>query len=208
MTEEEKEGRRKVEEEKKTAENQKKEEEEKEKQAAYDALDEMGKINANWARKIDVVHKDAAARLKLNRLNKAEKKELFHSIRYSFVKHEDLIALTTNKTFEMAKDYIVEGLSVRLNPFESCIKTDLKINTEPRSNKDPNEFMKAETAQQQAASNNSAMIDKAHPNPYLRKTNFDNYYERKLHEERQGHQELTNKLLMGRIQNEVGDMMG
>ena len=52
------------------------------------------------------------------------------------------------------------------------------------------------------------MIDKAHPNPYLRKTNFDNYYERKLHEERQGHQELTNKLLMGRIQNEVGDMMG
>lgn len=148
----------------------------------------MGKINADWARKIEVVHKDAAARLKLNRLNKEEKKELFHSIRYSFVKHEDLIALTTNKTFELAKDYIVEGLSVRLNPFESGIKTDLKINTEPRSNKDPNEFMNAEAAPKDGGSNYASVIDKSHPNPYLRKSNFDNYYERKLHEERQGHQ--------------------
>jgi hypothetical protein len=50
------------------------------------------------------------------------------------MKHEDLLALTCNKTFDLAKDYIVEGLSVRLNSFENGIKTDLKINTEPRVN--------------------------------------------------------------------------
>lgn len=48
------------------------------------------------------------------------------------MKHEDLLALTANKTFELAKDFIVEGLSVRLNPFENGIKDETKINCEPR----------------------------------------------------------------------------
>jgi len=66
------------------------------------------------------------------RLNKKEKAELFLTIRYSFMKHEDLLALTSNSTFALAKDFIVEGLSVRLNPFENGIKGELKINVEPR----------------------------------------------------------------------------
>ena len=55
----------------------KKDEEEKEKQAVYDALDDLGKVNADWAKKVDVVHTDAANRLKLTRLNKKQKAELF-----------------------------------------------------------------------------------------------------------------------------------
>jgi len=50
------------------------------------------------------------------------------------MKLEDLLSLTMNKTFELAKDFIVEGLSVRLNSFENGIKNELKINTEPRVN--------------------------------------------------------------------------
>ena len=38
------------------------------------------------------------------------------------MKHEDLLGLTTNKTFELAKEFIIEGLSVRLNPYENGIK--------------------------------------------------------------------------------------
>ena len=46
--------------------------------------------------------------------------------------HEDLIGLTMNKKFELAKDFILEGLSMKLNNFENGIKNDLKINVEPR----------------------------------------------------------------------------
>lgn len=48
--------------------------------------------------------------------------------------HEDLLALTMNKKFDLAKDFMLEGLSVRLNTFENGIKNDLKINVEPRIN--------------------------------------------------------------------------
>ena len=75
--------------------------------------------------------------MKLNRLSKAEKIELFKTIRYSFMKHEDLLALTTNTTFELAKQFIIEGLSVRLNPFENGIKDSIAINIEPRANYNP-----------------------------------------------------------------------
>lgn len=71
------------------------------------------------------------------RLSRDKKRELFKTIRYSFLSHEDLINLTVNKTFESAKDYILEGLSVKLNSFENAIKSELKINCEPRSNADP-----------------------------------------------------------------------
>ena len=60
--------------------------------------------------------------MKLKRLSKAEKTELFKTIRFSFMKHEDLLALTMNPVFESAKQFVIEGLSVRLNPFENGIK--------------------------------------------------------------------------------------
>jgi hypothetical protein len=39
--------------------------------------------------------------------------------------HEELLALTANPLFAEAKDFIVEGLSVKLNSFENAIKSDL-----------------------------------------------------------------------------------
>ncbi len=41
----------------------------------------------------------------------------------------------------------------------------------------------------------------------LKKSNFENYYERKLHEEREGHQAVANKLLMGAIGSKIKDVM-
>jgi len=75
--------------------------------------------------------------LKLKRLTKAQKVELFKTIRFSFMSHEDLLALTVNPTFDLAKAFIIEGLSVRLNPYENAIKGNNTINLEPRANYDP-----------------------------------------------------------------------
>jgi hypothetical protein len=41
----------------------------------------------------------------------------------------------------------------------------------------------------------------------LPKTNFENYYERKLHEEREGHNAVANKLLMGAIGTKLKETM-
>lgn len=79
--------------------------------------------------------------------------------------HEDLIAFHSNKTFELAKDFILEGLSARLNSFENAIKKDLIINTEPRVNYEPSKGLKV---------NPSIGAD----------GNYESYYERKLAEER------------------------
>ena len=41
----------------------------------------------------------------------------------------------------------------------------------------------------------------------LPKTNFENYYERKLHEEREGSKAVANKLLMGQIGMKLKETM-
>lgn len=77
---------------------------------------------------------DADVRLKLKRLSKVEKTELFKTIRFGFLHHEDLLRMTSNPVFELAKNFIVEGLSVRLDTYENSKKKNLNINLEPRVN--------------------------------------------------------------------------
>ena len=55
------------------------------------------------------------------------------------MKHEDLLDMTRNPIFDLAKNYIVEGLSVRLDSYENALKKDLLINIEPRVNYELNE---------------------------------------------------------------------
>ena len=55
-------------------------------------------------------------------MTKDEKIDLFKTVRYSYLSHENLISLTGNKTFELAKDFVLEGLSLKLNAFEAGIK--------------------------------------------------------------------------------------
>ena len=137
LTPEEIEGRKKAKEEAKVAADAKKDEEAKAKEAEFAALDPLGQENMKWHRETEKSHAAAAAQLKLKRLSKDEKKQLFKTIRYSFIKHEDLLQLTTNKTFELAKEFIIEGLSVRLNPYENGIKETVQISVEPRANYKP-----------------------------------------------------------------------
>jgi len=50
------------------------------------------------------------------------------------LKHEELLEASMNPVFELAKNLIVEGLSVRLDSYENSIKKELSINLEPRVN--------------------------------------------------------------------------
>ena len=81
---------------------------------------------------MEAIHKVCSDRVQLKRLRKDEKLELFKTVRYSYLSHENLISLTSNKTFELAKDFVLEGLSLKLNAFEAGIKTEPTININPR----------------------------------------------------------------------------
>ena len=80
-------------------------------------------------------NKKCVGNLAIKKLSKKEQKEFFKCVRYSFLSHEDLINLTSNPIFSgVAKDYIIEGMSARLNTNENAVKKEFVINTEPRSN--------------------------------------------------------------------------
>lgn len=96
-------------------ENKKVEEAKRAAEDEYNKLDELGKIQHNWNKYVEEIHTKASDRLALKRLTKEEKKELFRSIRFSYLHHEELLKLATDPEFELAKDFIVEGLTYKLD---------------------------------------------------------------------------------------------
>lgn len=133
--------------------------------------------------------------MKLSRLSKAQKKELFRTVRYSFLEHEELLSLNSNPNFELAKEYVIEGLSVKL---ASTLKNAPKnpgtqISIVMRNHmKQAKEILdkvadKLETKVEGQEMKNAfgEMLKKIvtkkpdgtnPPNPYLQKTNFNNMY--------------------------------
>ncbi len=66
----------------------------------------------------------------MKRLSKQQKTDLFRTIRFSFLHHEQLLSMTQNPMFELAKNFIVEGLTYKLGG--NSLGKDLQINTHPR----------------------------------------------------------------------------
>jgi hypothetical protein len=97
---------------KKADEEAKKEEEEVAK------LDALGKIQYFLTKKHEALAKDITDRLAVRRLTKAQKAELFATIRYAHLHHEELLETSRNPLFSDAKDLIMQGLSYRLSPYE------------------------------------------------------------------------------------------
>ena len=69
------------------------------------------------------MHKEIEKKLEEKKLSKEERQKLLLSIRYSYLKHEELVETGFNPNFETAKNLIMEGLSFRLDPYE---KSNLK----------------------------------------------------------------------------------
>jgi len=84
---------------------------------------------------VAAAHKEAERRLEVKRLSKEQKKALFKTVRYPQLTHQELLALTVSETFALANEYVVEGLSVKLNNFEEVSRLELgaRGNIEPRS---------------------------------------------------------------------------
>ena len=66
-------------------------------------------------------------------LTQFQKQEIFGSLRYSFMTHHQLISLMSERGFEDAKDFVREGISVRLSSYENPAENpNFKIITKPR----------------------------------------------------------------------------
>ena len=132
LTPEEKEAKEKELKEKEDAEKKAKEEKEKQEKADYDALSPLDKIKADLRKEQAAKALECDARLSIRKLSDDEKKQLFKTIRFSFMTHEELLALTANPAFALAKDFIVEGLSAKLSSFENAKNSGLQINLNKR----------------------------------------------------------------------------
>lgn len=115
LTEEEKKKREEEEAKAKEEEKKAKDEEDKKEADEYAKLDDLGKIQHNWDKKVKEIHDKATDRLARKRLNKEQRKELFKTIRFSYLHHEKLLAMTADPLFELAKNFIVEGLTYKLS---------------------------------------------------------------------------------------------
>jgi len=79
--------------------------------------------------------KEIQDKLTVRKLKRDQKEILFKAIHYSFLRHEELIETSLNPNFTEAKDYIMQGLSYRLNPYEENQKyREFTINLKPRKN--------------------------------------------------------------------------
>ena len=86
-------------------------------------------LNINQ-RAVNRVIKD---RLTCTPVTEAEKAEIFRSIRWNLMTHEQLVETSMDSDFEMAKAYILDGLSNKLVNFEKSSKLNLSFNVMPRT---------------------------------------------------------------------------
>lgn len=75
---------------------------------------------------LDIAQRDVNTLLKqkttLKKVSAAEKIKVFQAMRWSFMSHEELVELSTDPDFELARGMILEGLSSRLVNFEKSMK--------------------------------------------------------------------------------------
>ena len=91
-------------------------------------------------------------RLKMSRLKKQEKKDLYGCVRFVHMGHEELVALSSDAKYAIASEYVTEALSYKLNRYENALKQDLKYNNKNyRVNFEPTPEERA--LQEQAAGN-------------------------------------------------------
>lgn len=92
--------------------------------------DEGAKVDLlqNWNNHLNDIDK----KLEVIPLSKEQERELVECIRFSFLSHADLINLTTDPIISEHQDLLLEGLSVRLNSYESTAIKELKLNLTPR----------------------------------------------------------------------------
>lgn len=104
---------------------------------AVAGMDAAAKVQHASDKKQEGLVKEARERVVVKRLSKAEKDQLVKAIRYAHMQHTELIEAAKNPSFSnIAKDYIMQGLSYRLKPFEAGkedIEKEYTIELKPRN---------------------------------------------------------------------------
>lgn len=70
----------------------------------------------------------------INKLSAEQEKELIRLIRFSYLSHKELLSLNNVDILKDSKDLILEGISIRLNPYEGIENQQInyRINLNPR----------------------------------------------------------------------------
>lgn len=66
------------------------------------------------------------------KLTDEQKERIFRCIRYSFLPQEELLKLSTDPDFSLAKELIVQGLACKLGGGDQFASEDIKITMKPR----------------------------------------------------------------------------
>lgn len=112
--------------------------------------------------------------------------------------------MTINPRFELAKNFIVEGLAVKLDSPENAAKKGLQINIEPRVYYENNSYQARPVVGIPEAANSlnnlfsSALASKANQSSAINKNKFyANYHERKEDEELETKKDVVKKGVLG-----------
>lgn len=133
LTEEEKAAREEAKKNTEDEKNQAEEEAKAKKQEEFESKNDVQKVQTQIHDKIEEEGKEINKVLEVVRMNKAQRKMIFEAIRYSFLSHEELIDTAKNPNFEEVRNFVLEGMSCRLDPFEHINNRDnFHINLEPR----------------------------------------------------------------------------
>lgn len=116
------------------------EEEKKNKEEQYNALDDKGKIQWKYNDQVEQMRKKSHDRMRVKGLRSEEKKELLKTIRYAFLTHQELLKCSRDPLFNEAKEYIVEGLTHKIEPEEVEGKDDTLISLVPRYSYGPDDY--------------------------------------------------------------------
>jgi hypothetical protein len=109
------------------------EEEAKKKEDQFNALDDKGKIQWKYNEEVEKMRKAADERMRVRGMRPSDKKELYKTIRFAFLTHQELLKWSRDPLFDEAKEYLVEGLTYKIEPEEVLDKENTIINLYPRA---------------------------------------------------------------------------
>jgi len=109
------------------------EEEKAKKEEEFNGLDDKGKIQWKYNEEVEALRKTASERMRVKGLRPEEKRELFKTIRYAFLTHQELLKCSRDPIFDEAKDFLVEGLTYKIEPEEVLDKDNTLISLNERA---------------------------------------------------------------------------
>lgn len=108
------------------------EEENKKKEEEFKALDDAGKIQWRKNEEVNNLRKEANERMRVRGMRPEDKRELFKTVRFAFLTHQELLHCSRDPLFHEAKEYLVEGLTYKIEPEEVLGKAETVISLIPR----------------------------------------------------------------------------